>query len=240
MLHESAKRLVCGSAIFMFESLKLSDLPLKNCGLLRKPSNTRPALWVIEEDGTRAVVKDYSVNGFLFRNLMGRFLIWREALAYRRLKGLAGVPGFHRVLDGLALIIDEITGRNMEGLEKEKRLSEGFFKELKNLVDRIHQRGLAHCDLKRAPNILLGSDDRPYIVDWSTSISQREFRFFPFNLIYARFLEDDFKAIVKIQLRHCPESLTPEEKRRYYHRGRMEQLIRKTRDKLRELLQRIM
>jgi len=211
----------------------------RDCILLRKSSSTRPALWVIEERGQRAVIKDYSKNSFLFRNIIGRFLIWREVKAYRRLKGLRGVPGFCRVREGLALVIEEIQGISVEGLEKETRLSESFFKELRALVESIHGRGLAHCDLKRAPNILVGYDGKPNIVDWSSSISKIEFRFFPLNMIYEKFVLDDFNAIIKIQLRHCPESVSPEEKRRYYQRGRGERLIRAIRDRFRDLLQRI-
>lgn len=223
----------------MFESLEISDLPHQNIGVLRKPSSTRPTLWLVEENGMRAVVKDYSSNRFLYRNTIGRFLLWRERKAYRKLKGLRGVPTCYRVIDGLALVIEEISGTNIEGLENEGGLSEGFFEQLQVVVEDVHSRGLAHCDLKRAPNILLGHDKRPYIVDWSASISEREFRFFPLNLIYQRFLQDDLNAITKMKLRHCPESISPEEARRYFHRSRTEEMIRSVRDKLRKLLQKI-
>ena len=223
----------------MFESLKISDLPHQNLGVIRKPSSTRPTLWVVEQNGRRAVVKDYSSNRFLYRNLIGRFLLWRERKAYRRLKGLKGIPICYRVIDGLALVIEEIPGRNIEGLENEGGLSEEFFNQLQEVVKKVHNRGMAHCDLKRAPNILLGHDDKPYLVDWSASISEREFRFFPFNLIYQRFLQDDLNAITKLKLRHCPQSVSPEEARRYFHRSRTEEMIRSLRDKLRNWLQRI-
>jgi RIO-like serine/threonine protein kinase len=223
----------------MFESLKISELPHQNLGVLRKPSSTRPTLWLVEENGIRAVVKDYSSNRFLYRNTIGRFLLWRERKAYRKLKGLGGVPTCYRVIDGLALVLEEISGRNIEGLENEGGLSEGFFEQLQMLVEDVHSRGLAHCDLKRAPNILLGHDGRPYIVDWCASISEREFKFFPLNLIYQRFLQDDLNAITKMRLRHCPESIGPDEARRYFHRSRTEEMIRSVRDKLRTLLQKI-
>jgi hypothetical protein len=83
------------------------------------------------------------------------------------------------------------------------------------------------------------TDGKPYIVDWSASISKRQFRIFPLNLIYERFLLDDFNAIIKIQLRHSPDSISTEEKRRYYHRGKGEKLVRAIRDRLRELLQKL-
>ena len=223
----------------MFESLSLSDLPQRCSDVLRKASSTRPAVCVVEENGVRAVLKDFSANRFIYRNTVGRFLVWRERKAYKRLKALKGVPTFYRDIDGLALIVEEIRGRSMENLEKEIHLSEDFFKLLRVLVKEVHERGLAHCDLKRASNVLLGDDGKPYIVDWSSSISQRECRVFPLRAIYGRFLLDDFNAIIKLQLRHCPESISPEEKKRYHQRGRFEKLVRAIRDRARDLLQKI-
>ena len=223
----------------MFDSITISNISRYQRKVLREPSSTRPALYVIQENDVRAVVKDFSPNRGLYRNIVGRFLIWRESKAYRRLTGLEGIPRFFRSIDGTALILEEIPGKNIEDVEKEELLPKEFFEELRRLVERIHERGLVHCDLKRAPNILLGHDGRPYIVDWSASILKTEFRFFPFNLLYRRFLQDDFNAITKIQLRNCPENVTPEEKRLYDHRSRPEKLIRSIRNKARTLLQKI-
>lgn len=223
----------------MLKALKLSDLHQSRYRILRGPSGTRPTLWSAEENGSRAVIKDFSSNGFIFRNIVGRFLIWREKRAYCKLRGLRGIPRYYHVIGGLAIVLEEISGRNLEDLEGEKRLEEAFFNDLQRLVVSVHARGLAHCDLKRASNTLMGDDSRPYIVDWSASVSEREFRFFPLNVIYRRFLMDDFNAITKIKLRHIPDRVTPEEKRRYYYRSKGEKLIRAVRDRLRELLQKV-
>jgi RIO-like serine/threonine protein kinase len=210
----------------MLKSFRLSDLTQSRCIILREPSSTRPILWIVEENGSRAVVKDFSANGFLFRNIVGRVLIWREKKAYRRLRGVKGIPRFYRVIGGLAIVLEEISGGTIEGLESEKPLGEQFFEELQALVEIFHKRGLAHCDLKRAPNILIGDDNAPYIVDWSASVSESEFRFFPLNAIYRRFLKDDFNAITKIKLRHIPDKVGPEERKHYYHRSKGEKLVR--------------
>ena len=221
----------------MFDALKLADLPAASCGVLRKGSNTRPTLWIVERNGIRAVVKDFSKNRFLFRNIVGRFLIWREASAYRKLTGIRGVPEFYGVIGGLALAIEEVRGRNLENLEMEMHLPYTFFESMETLVDAFHQRGLAHCDLKRAPNTLLGIDGMPHIVDWAASISRRELRFPPFNLVFRRFVLDDEMAIVKLALRHRPDQVSAEKKARYHYRSQGEKCIRAVRDKLREMLQ---
>jgi RIO-like serine/threonine protein kinase len=135
--------------------------------------------------------------------------------------------------------MEEIPGKNVEGMERERKLPGTFFDDLRILLEKIHARGLAHCDLKRAPNIMLGEDGKPYIVDWSAAITRSEFRPFPLNHIYQRFLKDDRNAVIKLMLRHCPEWVTPEEKQQYGHRSRPERMIRHIRDRARELLQKI-
>jgi predicted Ser/Thr protein kinase len=222
-----------------FVSLRLSDIPGLSREILRGPSSTRPALWLIEKDGTRAVVKDFSVNRFFYRNLAGRLLVWRESKAYRKLRGLERVPTLYAVIDGLALVFEEVKGRNVEGLERETRLSKEFFVALRELIARVHSRGLAHCDLKRAPNILMGQDRRPYIVDWSAAIHTQEFRFFPLNVVYKRFVRDDFNAVIKLEARHRPEEIDPKNWRSFQYRSRPERIIRTLRDKTRDLLQRL-
>ena len=223
----------------MFESLKLSDLPRMQRAVLRRPTNTRPAIWVIEEGGVQAVVKDFSTGRFLYRNTMGRFLVWRESKAYGKLKNVKGVPSLYRVLKGLALVIEKIPGRNLEELEDRVEIPPGFFDALKDQVDRFHEKGIAHCDLKRSPNTLFGEDGLPYVIDWGASISESEFRLYPLSLIYERFISDDYKAIIKLKLRHTPGAVRPEEKTRYQHQSGSERLIRAIRDRLRGLLKKI-
>ena len=165
----------------MFENIKLADIPKKQCGILRMQTNTSPIVWRIKERGVNAIVKDFSYNNFWFRNIIGRFLVWREKKAYKLLEGISGVPAFFGSIGGCALILEEIQGVPIDTLEILKTLDENYFRELRELTDKFHERGIAHCDLKRAPNIILGNDGKPYIIDWAASISKSEFRFFPFE-----------------------------------------------------------
>ena len=223
----------------MFETLELSDLESTEFRVLRKPSSTRPTLWGVEDNGVRAVVKDFSTNGYVFRNTIGRFLVWREKKAYGRLTGIRNIPTLYRVIDGIALVIEEISGKNVKELGKAEKLPGDFFQQLQRLLENIHGRGIAHCDLKTAANILIGDDGQPYLIDWAASISEWEFKLFPFNLIYQRFLKDDRMAVVKLKLRHSPKTVSAEERRRYYYRSGPEKLVRAIRDRLQHILQKV-
>ena len=223
----------------MFENLTPADISKKQCGILRNSTSTRPVVWRIEENDVKAIVKDFSHNGFWFRNIFGRFLMWREKKAYQKLEGLPGVPALLGSVKGTALILEEIQGTDIGSREVIKTLDEKFFNDLKNLIDRFHDRGIAHCDLKRAPNIIRGNDGKPYIIDWAASISKSEFGFFPLSIIYKRFIQDDYNAVTKIKLKYRPESVSSEEKLRYSERSRTEKVIRAIRDWLRNFLKKI-
>jgi tRNA A-37 threonylcarbamoyl transferase component Bud32 len=223
----------------VFERLKLSDFPARSGEVLRRATATRPVIWTLEEDGVEAVVKDFSRNGTLFRHTIGRFLVWREEKAYRRLRGVKGVPVLYRVLDGMALVMERVPGESLEDLEKKRKLPKSFFDALEAIVADAHARGVAHCDLKRAPNLLLGRDGKPYIVDWSAAVCRTELSLFPFNLIYRRLLLDDLHAITKMQLRHCPEEVSKERLDGYRRRSAAEKLVRRVRDRMREILKRV-
>ena len=66
-------------------------------------------------------------------------------------------------------------------------------------------------------------------------------RSFLFTLLrkYKRFIEDDFKAVIKLKMRYCPEGITDEEKSNYAHRSIAEPTTRAIRDVARRCLQKI-
>jgi RIO-like serine/threonine protein kinase len=193
----------------------------------------------VEENGVRAVVKDFSGTRFLFRNVVGRFLIWREGKALRRLEHTHGVPRLYRIIQGVALVAEEVRGRPLEGVTDRKEITATFFADLKDLVERFHRKGVAHCDLKRAANILLGDDGKPYVVDWAACICESELRIYPLRLIYRRFLQDDHLAIIKRKLQYTPEAVSHREQVVYQHRSGPEKMVRALRDRLRRWLQRL-
>jgi len=63
----------------MFRWLTIQNLPEKQIGILRQATNTGHIIRLVEDNGIQGVVKDFSVNGFIYRNLIGRFLLWRES-----------------------------------------------------------------------------------------------------------------------------------------------------------------
>ena len=223
----------------MSDNTTYKNIYSKQLYMVREHSSTRPVVWRFDELGRSYILKDFSRNGFLYRNVIGRFLLWREYRALTVLSGVSGVPKVIEFIKGRAIITEEIKGRSLKNLELEKKLPESFFDELTTLVDIIHSNGIAHCDLKSSGNIIEGEDNKPYIIDWGAAIQEKEFFMPPLNLIYKRFLLDDYMAIIKVKVDHTPEKVTEEELLRYHYRSSTENVIRKVRDKLRSLLQKL-
>ena len=223
----------------MFENLTLVTLDSRRCGMLRKSTSTRPALWLIEENNTKAVVKDFSANGFLFKNVAGRFLVWREKKALIKLHSVKNIPSLYKVINHSALVMEAIEGKTVGRLAAGTALPKDFFPELRALVKTIHKLGIAHCDLKTSTNVLIDLEGHPHIIDWAASISRSEFKWGPLNLIYRRFQRDDMMGVIKLQLRHDPDNVTPEDRERCLHRNMAEKLVRKLRNGLRKILKKV-
>lgn len=219
--------------------MTLENLAEMQVRVLRQPTTTRPTIRFVEENGIQGVIKDFSVNGFLYRNTIGRFLLWREGQAYRRLKKIKGVPVFYRKIGGMALVISRVHGRDLDHLSDEQKPDREFFQRLTKLIQECHRHGTAHCDLKRSSNIMIDDFGNPYIVDWAAAIASEEFSTYPLTIIYKKFLEDDFRAVTKLKMRYCPEGITDEERRNYARRGIAEPIIRAIRDIIRECLQKV-
>jgi len=107
----------------MFRWLTIKNLSEKQIGILRQPTNTRPIIRLVEDNGVQGVVKDFSVNGFIYRNLIGRFLLWRESCVYQRLEGIKGIPAFYRKISGLALVVSKAPGKDLEHLSEVESLN---------------------------------------------------------------------------------------------------------------------
>ena len=91
-------------------------------------------------------------------------------------------------------------------------LGNGFYAALREVVDGIHARGVAHCDLRSRGNVMLGEDGRPYIVDFAAS-AFRGRGINPFTRwLFNQFVLADRNAVLLVKQRLSPELLTEAEK----------------------------
>jgi predicted Ser/Thr protein kinase len=127
-----------------------------------------------------------------------RSLLRREAAVYARLGGIAGIPrSFGAVGDGLAL--EHIAGPSLREHERQIADRDVFFAKLLATVRAMHEAGVAHGDLKRKDNIVVGAGERPYLIDFGIAV-RRSARSTLWNrLVFERLVQMDLNAWVKLK-----------------------------------------
>lgn len=167
----------------LFASLTIKNLAERQIRVIRQPTNTRSTIRLVEDNGVQGIVRDFSAKGFIYRNIVGRFLLWRENRAYQRLKRIKGIPVFYRRIDGMAFVSSKVPGKNLEHLSEEEKPDLEFFQKLTRLIQDCHRHGTAHCDLKRSSNIMIDGFGNPYIVDCAAAITNEEFSIYPLRTL---------------------------------------------------------
>jgi hypothetical protein len=122
---------------------------------------------VVEHQAGKAILKDFSRSSWLFQRTFGRCLARREARAYRRLRGVAGVPRLIRRVRPHGLLLEYVTGTNCLDASPAS-FSREFFNQVRSLLSEIRSRGVLHCDV--GGNLILGTDCRPWLVDFASSV----------------------------------------------------------------------
>ncbi len=127
-----------------------------------------------------------------------RSLLRREAAVYARLRGIAGIPrSFGLVGDGL--VLEHIAGPSLREHEAKIADREAFFAKLRGTLDAMHAAGVAHSDLKRKDNIVVGSGERPYLLDFGIAVRRNATSALWNRLVFARAVQMDLNAWVKLK-----------------------------------------
>ncbi len=110
------------------------------------------------------VVKSPHSNRFLA--WFGRRAIRREANVYSRLAGIPGVPACFGLARGDHLVLAHVPGPTLRLAAHSLEDRERFFARLLETILAMHAAGVAHGDLKRKENTLVGPGERPCIIDF--------------------------------------------------------------------------
>ncbi len=177
----------------------------------RHGGGSRPDVLLVRVNGAEAVLKDYSRADPWFRRLVGPLSVRREARALAQLDGARGVPRLLRVVDREALLLEYIPGTSTREVPP-GGLPPQFFERFYRLVERLHEHGVAHCDLRSRGNVLVGADGEPHVVDFVAHF-RRGRRWNPVTRwLYDKFCEADRVAVARLKRSHAPELLTEAEK----------------------------
>ena len=192
------------------EELRLEDLRAHAVKTFRQGGGSRPDVLLIRANGAEAVLKDYGKADPWFRRVVGPLSARREARALEQLAGVRGVPRLLRRVGHDALLLEYIPGTCAREVPP-GGLTPQFFERFYRLVDRLHDSGVAHCDLRSQGNILVGADGEPHVVDFTAHFRRPQSWNFAARWMYARFCEADRVAVARLKKSHAPDLLTEAE-----------------------------
>jgi hypothetical protein len=208
---------------------------------LSNGSRTRADILLVEYAGRRLVVKDYAARDWAYRTLLGRWHVRREVAAYRDLQGVPGIPAFCHQIDAYALAVPYVEGKSCAQCGPGE-LPDGFYVKLRGIAEAFHERGIAHCDLKKNTNILLTPSGDPVILDLA-SVLRRDSWFWPLRRfkgwLFRHFANDDLRAAAKLKRQLDPDRLTTEEIRHLEQRAPAERVFRWLRRRLLPVVKRL-
>ena len=192
------------------QDLSHEELRARAVKTFRQGGGSRPDVLLIRVDGEEAVLKDYSRSDPWFRRLVGPLSARREARALRQLEGVRGVPRLLRVVDREALLLEHVPGTSARHAPP-GGLTPEFFERFYRLVERLHEAGVAHCDLRSQGNILVGADGEPHVVDFTAHFRRGRSWNVLTRWIYRKFCEADRVAVARLKRSHAPDLLTEAE-----------------------------
>jgi predicted Ser/Thr protein kinase len=181
--------------------------------VLRRGSGTRPDVMHVSLDGFDAVLKDHNACDRRFGHWVGPLLARREGRALQMLDGVAGVPRLLARPDRRSLLMEHVRARPHRQLELDVDRWRRFFERLAAQVTRMHERGVAHCDLRSVNNVLVDDRERPWLVDFVACC----FRGRRWNLVagwvFRQFCRADWMALARLKARISIELLDDRDRR---------------------------
>lgn len=155
-----------------------------------------------------------------------RRMLRKEARVYRQLAGIDGLPGCYGLVEGRCLVLEHFDGKPYRQADIPHR--DLFFAELRKMIDAMHERGVAHGDLKTRDNILVTSDGLPHIVDFGIAMLRRP-RGGPLNRWWFElFRQFDRNAWIKLKYKGRMDAIeTPD--LAWHHVTNIERLARRAR-----------
>ncbi len=169
----------------------------------------------IERHQGRALGSGYQASVHLYRTSTGdvvvktphggplaplwRALLKREHAIYERLDGIAGIPRSFGLVGNGGLALEFVAGPSLR--EHEARIADrdAFFAKLLATIRAMHAAGVAHGDLKRKDNVIVGPGEQPYLIDFGIAV-RRSATSEPFNrCVFAPLAQMDVNAWVKLK-----------------------------------------
>jgi serine/threonine protein kinase len=128
-----------------------------------------------------------------------RALLRREHSVYERLRGIAGIPRSFGLVRDEYLALEFVAGPSLREHEANIGDREAFFAKLLATLEAMHTAGVAHGDLKRKDNIIVGPGEQPYLIDFGIAVRRSATSTLFNRLVFAPLEQMDFNAWIKLK-----------------------------------------
>lgn len=128
-----------------------------------------------------------------------RSLLRREQSIYGRLGAVAGIPRSFGLVDGEQLALEYVAGPSLRDYEAQIADREKFFAKLLVTLEAMHAAGVAHGDLKRKDNIIVGPREQPYLIDFGIAVRRSETSGLWNRFVFEPLVQMDMNAWVKLK-----------------------------------------
>ena len=142
-------------------------------------------------------------------------MLRHEYEVYRRLgNDLPCIPTCHGLIDNQYLVLEFIEGRT---IRMKRPLDEPeYMSMLFDSIQAMHERGIAHMDLKRKENLLVTTNEHPCLLDFGAAVIEKKGGFHPVNRFrYKLAKQFDYNAWIKHKYYNNRNEISPEDKAFY-------------------------
>jgi predicted Ser/Thr protein kinase len=160
-------------------------------------SGYQASVYLYETSAGAIVVKQPHRGGplaFLWRRLLRR-----EQAVYARLGGIAGIPRSFGLVDGEYLALEFIAGPSLREHESQIADREAMFAKLLATLRAMHAAGVAHGDLKRKDNLIVGAGEQLTLIDFGIAVRRSATSRLWNRLVFAPLMQMDINAWVKLK-----------------------------------------
>jgi predicted Ser/Thr protein kinase len=142
---------------------------------------------------------------------LGRRLLRRELNVYERLRGIPGIPRCFGRIDDESIVLEYVAGPSLREHEALLADRDAFFGRLLETLRAMHAAGIAHGDLKRKDNILVGPDEQPYLIDFGIAVFRSSRSALLNRLVFEPIRQLDCNAWIKLKYQRRFDALSTED-----------------------------
>ena len=125
---------------------------------------------------------------------IGRWLATRESFFLQKLADLPNVPDCRGPVSSDGRLLPHCSAHlYVEGhpLRRWEFVDDEFFPRLRQIIETLHQRGIAYVDLHKRENVIAGDDGQPHLIDFQVCFMRPQNRWLAWALQWVeRLLKD--------------------------------------------------